>query len=384
LTIGAADIARFAFFLTNTEQLKEPRRSFTLTAEDIARLNPNTRTCPVFRSQKDAEITNGIYKRVPVLWDENKPDGNPWGIQFMRMLDMSSDSGLFRDARRRSELTDPVPLYEAKMVHHFDHRWATYVGDTDDSRDMTDEEKTDLIRPVQPRYWVERSEVSDRMADKKWGKGWLFGFRNVTNTTNERSAISSVIPCVGVGHSLPLIFTDKSSSLTACLSGMISSLIFDFVVRQKLGGINFTYGYFKQMAGLSPSSFTFSAQQKIVPRVLELTFTAYDLCDFYADIVAENSSYDARSASQHGKPWQWDPQRRAILRSELDAIYAQLYGLTRDDLRYILDPSDIMGDDYPSETFRGLKAKEIRHLGEYRTRRLVLEAWDKLEQGELK
>jgi len=68
----------------------------------------------------------------------------------------------------------------------------------------------------------------------------------------------------------------------------------------------------------------------------------------------------------------------------LDAIYARLYGLTRDDLRYILDPSDIMGDDYPSETFRGLKAKEIRHLGEYRTRRLVLEAWDKLEQGELK
>jgi hypothetical protein len=60
-----------------------------------------------------------------------------------------------------------------------------------------------------------------------------------------------------------------------------------------------------------------------------------------------------------------------------------MYGLSREDLRYILDPSDVMGDDYPSESFRVLRDKEIRHFGEYRTRRLVLEAWDKLEQGEL-
>ena len=58
-------------------------------------------------------------------------------------------------------------------------------------------------------------------------------------------------------------------------------------------------------------------------------------------------------------------------------------GLTRDELRYVLDPSDVLGDDYPSETFRVLKNKEIKEFGEYRTRRLVLEAWDKLERGEL-
>ncbi len=69
---------------------------------------------------------------------------------------------------------------------------------------------------------------------------------------------------------------------------------------------------------------------------------------------------------------------RATLRAELDAYYAKLYGLTRDELRYILDPADIYGDDYPSETFRVLKSNEIRQFGEYRTRRLVLEAWDRL------
>lgn len=61
-----------------------------------------------------------------------------------------------------------------------------------------------------------------------------------------------------------------------------------------------------------------------------------------------------------------------------------MYGLNRDELRYILDPVDVMGDEYPSETFRVLKNNEMKKYGEYRTRRLVLEAWDRLESGDLK
>ncbi|WP_228869329.1 hypothetical protein [Roseibium aggregatum] len=64
-----------------------------------------------------------------------------------------------------------------------------------------------------------------------------------------------------------------------------------------------------------------------------------------------------------------------LLRTELDCLYA----LPRDELRYIPDPADVKGPDYPSETFRVLKEKEIRSYGEYRTRRLVLEAWDRME-----
>lgn len=67
---------------------------------------------------------------------------------------------------------------------------------------------------------------------------------------------------------------------------------------------------------------------------------------------------------------------RNDLRSELDAFYARAFGLSRDELRYILDPEDAMGKGYPSETFRVLKTNEIRRFGEYRTARLVLAAWD--------
>lgn len=87
----------------------------------------------------------------------------------------------------------------------------------------------------------------------------------------------------------------------------------------------------------------------------------------------------SRPATDLRASFAWDEDRRAHLRAELDAFYARAYGLTRDELRYVLDPADVKGPDYPSETFRVLKEKEIRLYGEYRTQRLVLAAWDRME-----
>jgi hypothetical protein len=105
----------------------------------------------------------------------------------------------------------------------------------------------------------------------------------------------------------------------------------------------------------------------IVPRVLELTYDSHSLDPF------------ARDLGYNGPPFNWNETRRAQLRAELDAWYARAYGLTRDELRYILDPADVRGPDYPSETFRVLKKNEIARYGEYRTARLVLAAWDAQE-----
>ena len=79
---------------------------------------------------------------------------------------------------------------------------------------------------------------------------------------------------------------------------------------------------------------------------------------------------------------EFDLHDRSIIQAELDAYYARLYGLTRDELQFILDPESIK-PGYPSETFAVLKRNEEKEFGEYRTQRLVLEAWDKLDAGEL-
>lgn len=360
LTLGRAEAAEFVCFATQTHQLADPRRRFTLTPDEFRLINPNTLTCPVFRSERDAALTKKLYRAAPVLIAEGPPEVNPWGIRFMAMIHMSNDSGLFFDAPGPSRL----PLYEAKMIHQFDHRWATYSADG--SGDVSSAQKQDPAFSVTPRYWVEAAEVEARLRDKGWERGWLMGWRNIARSTDERSFISAVIPKAAVGHSMPLFLLGQSTYHAAAFLANMSSIVYDFAVRQKLGGTNMTFGYYKQFPVLPPDRYTDADLAFIVPRVLELTYTAHDLQPWAADL-----GYD-------GEPFPWNPERRAQLRAELDAYYARLYGLTRDELRYLLDPADVMGEDYPSETFRVLKNNELREFGEYRTRRLVLEAWDKL------
>ena len=363
LTLGNGELQTdFVFFATNTNQLSDKRRHFTLSSGEISMINPNTRTCPVFRSQMDAELTKKIYGRVPVLIkDELGEEGNPWGIKFMRMFDMASDSNLFLNEFSPGCL----PLYEGKLIHHYDHRWSTYVESS--FKDVTLEEKQDLEFKISPRYWVAKKEVQERLSIQGWNRQWLMGWRDFTNTTNERTVISSVIPISACSDTFLLMFTKISN--TAICSALLAdqtSLVHDYVLRQKIGGTHLKYHYKKQGTYLPPSSYDENAIEFIRSRVLELTYTSRDLSQW------------AEELDFHGNPFTFDPNRRALIRSELDAFYAHLYGLNRDDLSYILDPTELMGPDYPSETFRVLKKNEIRKFGEYRTKRLVLEKWDEL------
>ncbi|PSB49541.1 restriction endonuclease [Cyanosarcina cf. burmensis CCALA 770] len=353
-------LSDLAFWNTNIRHLNDSNRIFTLSAADLSLLNPNTLTCPVFRTSIDAELTKKIYQHVPVL--ENEQIGsNPWGISFMRMFDMANDSGLFRYEASNGL----VPLYEAKMFHQFDHRWATCTT-TSDTRDLTDLEKSSSHFLPQPRYWVNYNEVENRLGTK-WKKNWLLVFRSITNTTNERTAIFSIIPKVGLGHSASIILpSTDNSQIASCLVANLCTLVFDFIVRQKIGGANFSLFIVKQLPVIPPEAYASEDIEFISSRVLELVYTAWDMQPF-----AQDMGYD-------GEPFIWNSERRALLRAELDAYYAKLYGLTRDELRYILDPANVYGSDFPSETFRVLKNNEIKQFGEYRTQRLVLEAWDKM------
>jgi hypothetical protein len=357
----------FSWFAFTVAEATEKNRQFSLTTNDFNAINPNTLTCPIFRTRTDAELTKKIYQRVPVL--ENEQTGeNPWGISFMRMLDMSNDSNLFVDEPGENR----VSLYEAKMFWHFDHRHSTYEGATQKQLNVgilprsTVEQKQNPDYSVMPRYWVSRTEVENRL-EGKWDKKWLLAFRDITNTTNERTAIFSLLPPVGVGHKAPLFFVaDNYLTKFPCCLANLNSLVFDFVTKQKLGGTSFSYFIVKQLPVIPPETYTPEDVKYISSRVLELVYTSYDLKPFAQDMGYE------------GEPFIWNETRRAVLRAELDAYYAKLYGLTRDELRYILDPADVYGEDFPSETFRVLKNNEVKKYGEYRTQRLVLAAFDRL------
>lgn len=384
LTIGReVESAEFAFFLTSPTQLAEPERRFTLSPAQIARINPNTKTAPVFRARADATLTAKIYDRVPALINEAVGRaGNPWELTVRtRLWHMAEDLAWFRTAAqlRAEGLTREdnnwvggvaryVPLYEAKMVNFFDHRAGSYDARGDDRgfRVLPSPDAFQYNDPSwfpEPFYWVPESEVEARLAGH-WNRQWLLTFKDVTAATNERTLVPSLAPRTGVGHTLPILFSNEEPKKIGALLGCLSSLTLDYVVRNKVGGLHLTYGHFKQFPILSPSTFTPDALAFLLPRILELSYTAKDMRFWAVDLGYE------------GQPFAWDEGRRAQLRAELDAFYARAYGLTRDELRYILDPEDAMGAGYPSETFRVLKNNETRRYGEYRTARLVLAAWD--------
>ena len=362
ITIGHAEVADFSFFNRQVTSLADERRHFSLSSDDFILINPNTLTAPIFRSKADAELAKKIYRRVGVLWNETRVDGNPWGLRFRRLFDMSNDSDLFETQPREGTL----PLYEAKMIHQFDHRWATYEQSQDDARDVLLDEKRDPAFEVCPRYWVNVEAVLDKFdgASPKYLMGW----RDITNAIAVRTDIASVSPFSATGDTLLLFETMKGGQLDACLLADMNSYVHDWCARQKVGGVHLKYFTKKQLPSVSPDAYTQSDIDFIVPRVLELTYTSSSLKPW------------AEALGYNGEPFKFDPERRAILRAELDARYAKLYGLNEEELTYILDPSAVYGPDYPSESFRVLKEKEIAEFGEYRTMRLVLEAFRKDER----
>ena len=168
---------------------------------------------------------------------------------------------------------------------------------------------------------------------------------------------------------------------SACFAAMLSSLVFDYVARQKVGGSSMALFIMKQQPVLTPDQIPSSMQWQIVKRVAELCYFNHDMDGWASELWEEMSEEQRSELPQLGnqQPWIYNPERRAILQAELDAIFAHLYGLNTEDLRYILDPEDVCGKGCINETFRVLKDNELRQYGEYRTKHLVLKAWNKFE-----
>ncbi len=512
-TAPAADQAEFAFFCLEVADLEDEERRFTLKPEDIELLNPNTGNCPIFRGKRDAELTKHIYRRVPVLCREAKdgqPEQNPWQLSFKQgLFNMTSDSHHFRTAaelrdagytRSGNVFSSPydryLPLYEAKMIHHFDHRWATYEERPDgsvDSRDVTLEEKQNPDFVVQPRYWVREEvvesalphypeqlwkalqeddhhaihramflwvighymEIKDqpnieaiirqarqsgvevplfqheagdpiynearslqkqypledshlevfRNAEdqntipqlahqwvQEFSPKWLMGWRDITNTTNERTTIASVVPRVAVGHTAPLFL----SHLWQDRSGLdfisnLTSFAADFIARQKVGGTHLTYGLIKQLVYLRPGQL--GVLTKLIrERTLELLYTSSDL-----SALATDCGYD-------GPPFPWDEERRFQIRCELDAAFFHLYlpalpdgswkpcriadGDVADESseelvalrRCFATPRDAVA--YIMDTFPIVRRKDEQAYSHYRTKDRILEVYDEMQKAE--
>lgn len=391
------------FYLTRLEHLLDPKRIYTLQTSDFSRLNPNTKTCPIFRTSRDALLTAKIYRNSVVIMDE-KAKTNPWHLSFGGTFNMASDSNLFETYQSLIEkgaeikgnifvLDDEayVPLYEGKMFWLYNHHFGTYPieGERPNTIDLPSiEEMKDSDSTIMPWYWVKENLAIENQIKRdsegnivqNWEHRWIIALRKLTNATNERTMVLAIMPGnFGAGHSTTLLHTNKTVE-GVLLTAMFSSIVFDYVVRQKVGGTNLSLFFFKQFAVLTPEQIPSDAKWEIICRVAELTYFNHDLDGWAEELYDELTDEQQLELPQLGEkqPFIYDPERRAVLQAELDAIIGHLYGLNTEDMRYILDPEDVCGPGCINETFRVLKDNEMRKYGEYRTKRLVMEAWERM------
>lgn len=246
------------FYLTRLDHLLDPRRIYSLQTSDFARLNPNTKTCPVFRTSRDAKLTAKIYRNSTILYNELTGE-NPWNVKFSRMLDMSNDSYLFRTYAQLTaqgatlngntfttvDSETYVPLYEGKMIWHYNHHYGTWPTEGERPNSINMPSLDELSNPnshIMPWYWVPLSAVKDRLVkyDKdgnvvwEWKHKWLFAFRDIARGVDMRTFIIAPIPdAKGVGNTATLLYAERGCMPGASLYGMMSSLIFDYCSRQK-------------------------------------------------------------------------------------------------------------------------------------------------------
>jgi hypothetical protein len=366
--------ADFAFFLHDPARIREA--AFALTPDEITLLNPNTGTCPIFRTRRDAEITLGVYRQTPVL-------SAAGDVKFERMLDITNDSDAFLTAESLVEsgfrlMPDGVfrrnnrsayPLYEGKMVAFWDHRAADVVTSATAAqrqrqpRYLSDADHRDPWRVAQPAYWVSQTRMTSD------GLGWQLGFSNITSPTNERTFTPAPLPPAGVANSLPLIRLRSDPWGRASLLACLSSFALDFVARQKVGGVTMNFFIVEQLPVLSSQALGRSldwaagipVSKWLSTRALELVYTAWDMAPFAEDLGDTNAS------GRVNPPFVWDDERRFWLRAELDAAFFHLYGIARDDVDYIMD------------TFPIVRRKDEAAHGEYRTKRVILELFDAMQ-----
>ena len=127
-------------------------------------------------------------------------------------------------------------MYEAKFVHQFDHRWATYEEDRVGSRDVSLADKQNPNFFILPRYWIPQTEVEERLSAKGWNRGWLLGWRDICRSTDERTVIGSILPLSGTNFTLRiLVQLSANQEQVTCLLGSLNSMVVDYCARQKVG-----------------------------------------------------------------------------------------------------------------------------------------------------
>ena len=289
----------------------DPTEHVQIKIDLIRRLSPDSLSVMEFKSDLDVQIAEKML-RFPLLGEEV---ADAWNVKFYREFDMTNASHLFHESPGKGRL----PLYEGKMIWHFDHRLA------------------------EPRYWINEKKGRKSILGNIRDTGQLldyqryrFGFRDVASSTNERSAIATIVPRnMFVGNTLPVHMPGvpgaPSLSELLLLTAVFDSLTFDWLIRKRITNhLNFFYVYQSPVPRLTKADSSFAP---IVQRAARLICTTPEFDDLAKEVGIKSHTQGAADAT-----------KRAAIRAELDGLIAHLYGLTEAEFAHVLSTFPLVPD----------------------------------------
>ena len=213
-----------------------------------------------------------------------------------------------------------VPLYEGRMVHIFDHCQKQYLegeGRTAKWGSLDFDNKA-----LKPRVYVSLKEAQINLQPK-------LGFCDVTGATNERSTLTALLPeNVACGHSVPTFTFEKESQTNLILLNcLMNSFVFDFLIRFRVS-LHLTMNFLTQIPVPNLADIDETLSTELCQRAVKLSCTTEEMASYWNHVYPDNT-WTKDSAEK-------DLNKRALLRAEIDARIAKLYGLSLEDYARIL------------------------------------------------
>ncbi|MBU1106385.1 MAG: N-6 DNA methylase [Candidatus Riflebacteria bacterium] len=395
--------SRFVFDVAGLSDLKDPRRAYSQTYDEILRFCDDAFKVPMFKQTIESRIATEAHRTGKMLGSMLRDPKQKLtsGLMF------NAENTIKRQKIAAADILDHknfVRVYEGTYIHQFDHRFATFENNSE--RYLSDEEKQSPFKTAITKNFLPQNLAEERIkAMTGTVVPWLHVLRRQARATDSFISISSIIPFSAVEGSLStFIFLENQAEQSALLCATFNSFMFNFLTRLRQSGANLNKNVYSQLpivdgTKIKNDKILFGANtffKWCAKRVLELVYTSWDLEQFSKDV------------GWFAPPFIWNENRRFHIRCELDAVFFLLYlpaenyenwVNTENATDYELEqvkydfPTPRHAVDYVMETFPIVKRKdidrteeqnaagEIMREGRYITKDTILEIYDAMAEA---
>lgn len=303
-------------FLANLES-----STLTIKPTDIRRFSPETLSFLELQNQQEVDIASSLYGDRPLIGDFV---ASAWNLDFNLELMMNTAAFLFKEQetiKLSSRGSVYLPLYEGKMIHQYDLSFG------------------------EPRYWIEKDQGVEVLGKDSYRTTKpRVCFRDVAANTNERTLIASLIPKTFHGNTAPNVdFIDAEIGTELYVLAVSNSFVMDWLVRMRVTNhLNFHY-----LRALPLPRLTYNHQYylPLIVKAIRISRTHLDIEEVWQEVVDKYAHlYPASITSSDNLT----VGKVSGIRSEIDALVADLYGLSASDFAYILTTFPLLDRDMPA------------------------------------